>query len=102
MYAYGRGYQQDFSRARSLLDTAARSNHGPSMYYIGIFKTYGYGTAINYEQAVNWFERSAGTADMRFADAATKNARELKVSSIHVHRSGGDVCLIGSFDCRKR
>jgi TPR repeat protein len=36
MYAYGRGEAQDFTRARHLLDLAAREHdHAPSMYYIG-------------------------------------------------------------------
>lgn len=32
-------------------------NHGPSMYYIGVFKAKGYGCRVNYDQAIHWFER---------------------------------------------
>lgn len=91
MYAYGRGYAQDFNRARSLLDSAARSEHGPSMYFVGVFKTYGYGCPINYEQAINWFERSAATGDRRFADKAAANARELKDKMIEARERNEDL-----------
>ena len=79
MYAYGRGTEQDFYQARSLLETAANQyNHAPSMYYIGVFKTYGYGCSINYEQAINWFERAIGVDDSRIHNKAMQAADELK------------------------
>jgi hypothetical protein len=79
MYAYGRpGFPQDYQRARSLFDAGARMNHAPSMYYIGIYKTYGYGCQINYEQAINWFERAASLDDYRISSKAAANAKELR------------------------
>ncbi len=44
----------------------------------GVFKTYGYGCEINYEQAANWFERAAALHDHRVSDKAYKAAQELR------------------------
>lgn len=41
-------------------------------------KTYGYGCSINYEQAINWFERAAGLRDARVSDKAYKAMQELR------------------------
>eukprot|EP00981_Chlorochromonas_danica_P003350 scaffold644_cov168-Ochromonas_danica.AAC.42 len=99
MYAYGRGYQQDLVKARSLLDAAARSNHAPSMYYIGIFKTYGYGgLMVNYEQAINWFERAASMGDPRISDKAARNAQELKESLTNALERNED--MLNAFQAR--
>ena len=49
-----------------------------TLSYIGIFKTYGYGCEINYEQAVNWFERAASLDDIRVLEDAKNAAAELR------------------------
>ncbi len=43
-----------------------------------MFKTYGYGCDIHYEQAANWFERAAALHDDRVSDKAYKAAQELR------------------------
>ena len=78
MYAYGRGFPQDFQRARALFDAAARVQHAPSIYYIGVYKTYGYGCQINYEQAINWFELAASLNDYRVSEKAASAAKDLR------------------------
>ena len=55
----------------------ALTNHGPSAYYMGIMKTYGYGTNIDYEEAMHWFDLAATTGDDRVAEEAYNNAQEL-------------------------
>ena len=78
MYAFGRGCEQNFDLARPLLESAANANHAPSVYYIGVFKTRGYSYEINYDQAINWFEKAAGLEDERIREKAYNSAYELK------------------------
>jgi len=77
MYAYGRP-KQDFRKAMPLLERAARAEHAPSIYYIGVFKMYGYGCMPDYERALNWFERAASLDDYRVSEKAAKAAAELR------------------------
>ena len=77
MYAYGR-LPQDFKKALALLERAARAEHAPSIYYMGVFKMRGYGCEPDYERAINWFERAAGMGDFRVNEMATTAAAELK------------------------
>lgn len=44
----------------------------------GIFKTYGYGCAVNYVQALNWFERAAKLDDHRVSMKASIAADDLR------------------------
>jgi TPR repeat protein len=90
MYAFGRGLDQDFGRARPLLEVAAAVQHAPSIYYIGVFKTYGYGCQVNYDQAINWFERAAGLDDFRVSAKAAKAAEELRVAVDGAHLQNND------------
>lgn len=55
----------------------ALTSHGPSAYYMGIMKTYGYGTNIDYAEAMHWFDLAATSGDDRVAEAAFNNAQEL-------------------------
>lgn len=77
MYTYGRPVQ-DFRKAHALLERAARAEHAPSIYYMGVFKMYGYGCMPDYERALNWFERAAGLDDFRISEQASKAASELR------------------------
>ena len=77
MYAYGRPVQ-DFRKALPLLERAARAEHAPSIYYMGVFKMYGYGCMPDYERALNWFERAAAMDDYRISEKAGAAAAELK------------------------
>jgi TPR repeat protein len=79
MYAYGRiKPQQDYRKALALLERGARAEHAPSVYYMGIFKLYGYGGMPDYERACNWFERAASMGDIRVSDKAAAAAAELR------------------------
>jgi TPR repeat protein len=107
IYAYGRGQTQNFRRARSLFEAAARYNHAPSVYYMGLFKYHGYGESFqpdeeaakygidlnqedassrptqsyqkrDYEMALNWFEKAAALADSRISDKAAVIAQEIR------------------------
>jgi TPR repeat protein len=79
MYAYGRiPPQQDFRKALALLERGARSEHAPSVYYMGVFKLHGYGCMPDYERALNWFERAAGMGDFRVSQKAADAASELR------------------------
>jgi uncharacterized protein len=79
LYATGRlGGEADFERARPLLDGAAQMDHAPAIYYMGVFKTYGYACEVNYAQAINWFERAAGLNDYRVSSKASNAAAELR------------------------
>jgi hypothetical protein len=78
MYAYGRpGFPQDFHRAYPLFQSAAVSGHGPSMHMMGTMKAFGYGMEPDYEIAIMWYERAAGSGDERVTDDAARAAREL-------------------------
>lgn len=79
MYAYGReGIAQDYTHARALFEQGARMNHASCVYYIGVFKAFGYGCAVDYHQAINWFERAGAMDDYRISPMATKAAKELR------------------------
>ena len=78
MYAYGRGFDQNFHKAASLLERSARSNHAPSLYYMGLFKVHGYGCMPDYETAFIWFERAAVLDDPRVSEKAALAAKEIK------------------------
>eukprot|EP01034_Spumella_vulgaris_P024571 gene24571-30935_t len=91
MYAFGRGVPTDFHKARGLLETSATSDHAPSVYYVGVFKTYGYGCEINYEQAANWFERAAALHDDRVSDKSYKAAQELRLLIDQAHEVNHNV-----------
>ena len=52
-------------------------NHGPCAYYMGIMKTYGYGTQVDYVEAMHWFDLAATSGDERVAEEAHSNAQEL-------------------------
>lgn len=56
-----------------------------------MFKTYGYGCEINYEQAANWFERAAGLGDDRVSDKAYRAAGELRALIDHAHVVNNEV-----------
>jgi TPR repeat protein len=59
------------------LSVGALSNHGPSAYYMGIMKTYGYGTKVDYAEAMHWFDLAATSGDDRVSEDAFNNAQEL-------------------------
>jgi len=69
---------QDFPRALSLFERAARARHAPSHYYMGVFRLYGYGCEIDYDIALGWFERAAAYDDVRISAQARKAADELR------------------------
>lgn len=79
MHMFGRpgGIAQDFRMALALLQQAAQRSHGPSIYYLGVMKINGHGTFVDYEEALNWFDRAASIGDYRVAEKAAKSYREL-------------------------
>ncbi len=63
-----------------MFEAAAREDHAPSVYMMGIMRLQGYGkdhVMPNYEQALNWFERAALMGDIRIAKVAKEAANEL-------------------------
>lgn len=59
------------------MSSGALSGHGPCAYYMGIMKTYGYGTNIDYSEAMHWFDLAATSGDDRVSEDAFNNAQEL-------------------------
>jgi TPR repeat protein len=96
MYAYGRGVQQDFSKATELFrlnsaggmmnpGTGGESgggHHAPSMRYLGIFATHGHGYpngVSDYKAALFWFERCASEDDETASAQCVADGDELRV-----------------------
>ncbi len=57
----------------------------------GVFKTYGHGCSIDYEQAANWFERAAALGDPRVRDDAYTAMTELRVLLNRAHAANNAV-----------
>ena len=57
VFAYSRGeYERAYNTMRSLAET---SNHGLAQYYVAMMYLRGQGVAQSYEDAANWFRKSA-------------------------------------------
>ena len=71
--AYGRGCDQDHTRAGALFQKAAAKGHAGAMYYVGLLHLYGHGVDINYSAARTWFMRAQVTNDPAFAPKVNNN-----------------------------
>ena len=58
MYYYGKGVEQDYSKALEWLKKAADAGNSAAMYNIGYMYEYGKGVEQDYTKALEWYTRS--------------------------------------------
>jgi len=80
--AYGRGCDQDLTRAAILFQKAAsEKQHAGATFYLALMHLYGHGgLRVNYDAARHWFQRAEATNDAAFAPKAAEARRELEHS----------------------
>ena len=78
MLAYGRGVQEDLGRAAVLFKECGDRGHGQCMFYLGKMHFFGKGVPVDYDAALQLFERAAGSGDVRVVSEAKTAAAELK------------------------
>jgi len=76
--AYGRGTNQDFTRALEIFRQLATKGHGPGQRYLAIFLVNGHGCDVDYPRGLEWFEACARSGDHRVEKECEVEAGEVR------------------------
>jgi hypothetical protein len=62
-HGYGRGWQQDYAKARENYEEAAAKGNASAMHHLGALYANGHGVAQDYAKAREWYEKSAAKGE---------------------------------------